>query len=139
MSKGSKQDSSKMWTVMSLVSGLAAAAVVRKALDGGWKVATGKEPPANPADPDVQLREAVAWAAVSGTAIALGRMYAGRRAARYYARSTGHLPPELQSDAVKQAKAAAAQAQEDAEKAAREAGKTGKRARKKALKKAGRK
>ncbi len=139
MSKGSKQDSSKMWTVMSLVSGLAAAAVVRKALDGGWKAATGKEPPANPADPDVQLREAVAWAAVSGTAIALGRMYAGRRAARYYVRSTGHLPPELQSDAVKQAKTAAAEAQEDAEKAAREASKTGKRARKKALKQAGRK
>jgi hypothetical protein len=134
MSKGSKQDSSKMWTVMSLVSGLAAAALVRKLLDGGWKVATGKEPPANPADPDVQLREAVTWAAVSGTAIALGRMYAGRRAARYYKKSTGHLPPELQSDAVKQAKAAAVEAQEDAEKAARETGKSGKRARKKAAK-----
>lgn len=143
MSKGSKKDSSRMWTVMSLVSGLAAAAVVRKALDGGWKVATGKEPPANPADPDVQLREAVTWAAVSGTAIALGRMYAGRRAARYYVRSTGHLPPELESDAVKQAKTAAAEAQEDAERAARETGdaggRAGRKARKKALKKAGKK
>jgi hypothetical protein len=131
MSKGSKQDSSKMWTVMSLVSGLAAAALVRKALNGGWKAATGKEPPANPADPDVELREAVTWAVVSGTAIALGRMYAGRRAARYYVKSTGHLPPDLQSDAVKEARTAAAEAQEEAEQAARETGKSGKKARKK--------
>lgn len=136
MAKGSKQDSSKMWSVMSLASGLAAAAVVRKLLDGGWKVATGKEPPANPADPDVKVREAVAWAVVSGTAINLGRMWAGRRAARYYVRSTGHLPPELESDAVRQAKTAAAEAQEDAERAARETGETGKRAQKKAQKKA---
>ena len=106
MSKGSKQDSSKMWTVMSLVSGLGAAALVRKALNGGWKAATGKEPPSNPADPDVQLREAISWAVVSGTAIALGRMYAGRRAARYYVKSTGHLPPELESDSVRAAKTA---------------------------------
>ncbi|MEP6815422.1 MAG: DUF4235 domain-containing protein [Marmoricola sp.] len=139
MSKGSKQDSSKMWTVMSLVSGLGAAAVVRKALNGGWKAATGKEPPANPADPDVQLREAVVWATVSGTAIALARMYAGRRAARYYVKSTGHLPPELESDAVRQAKTAAAEAQEEAEKAARESGRAGKRDRKKGRKKAARK
>ncbi|MDQ6642408.1 MAG: DUF4235 domain-containing protein [Actinomycetota bacterium] len=133
MSKGPK-NSSKMWTVMSLASGLAAAALVRKALNGGWKAATGKEPPANPADPDVQLREAVAWATVSGTAIALARMYAGRRAARYYKKSTGHLPPELQSDAVREARAAATQAQEDAEQAARKSGKGGKRARKKSKK-----
>lgn len=132
MAKGSKQDSSKMWSVMSLASGVAAAAVVRKALNGGWKAATGKEPPANPADPDVALREAVVWATVSGTAIALARMYAGRRAARYYVKSTGHLPPELESDAVRQAKTAAAEAQEDAERAARESGKAGKRAGKKA-------
>lgn len=89
-------DSSKVWTVFSLVSVLGAAAVAKKALNSSWKAATGKTPPANPADPDVDVKEAVAWAAVSGALIGLARMAAGRRAANYYAKSTGHLPPGLQ-------------------------------------------
>ena len=58
---------SKLWTVLSLVSALGAATLAKKALDTGWKAATGKHPPENPADPDVQMAEAVAWAVVSGT------------------------------------------------------------------------
>ena len=130
--KQEKQDSSKLWSVMSLGSGLAAAMVAKKVLDGSWRAATGKTPPANPADPDVDIWEAVLWATVSGTAIGVARMLAGRRAASYYARSTGHLPPELQSDAYKEAKAAAAVAQEEAANAAEAAGKKGRRARRKA-------
>ncbi|MCW2818312.1 MAG: hypothetical protein JWR42_1099 [Marmoricola sp.] len=38
------------------------------------------------------------WATVSGTVVQLARMLATRRAAHYYARSTGHLPPGLQKD-----------------------------------------
>jgi hypothetical protein len=90
--------SSKLWTVFSVVSALAAAALAKKALDTGWKAATGKHPPENPADPDVGMGEAVAWAAISGTFVALARMLAQRRAADYYARSAGHLPPQLQKD-----------------------------------------
>lgn len=89
---------SKTWTVFSLVSALGAAAVARKALNTFWRQATGKNPPANPADPDVEMREALLWAAVSGTLIAVARMLASRRAAHYYIRSTGKLPPELQRD-----------------------------------------
>ena len=91
-------DSSKIWTVFSLVSALGAAALAKKALDKSWQVATGKQPPENPADPDVEIWEAVSWAVVSGTAVGLARMLAQRRAASYYARSTGHLPPELEKD-----------------------------------------
>jgi hypothetical protein len=89
---------SKLWTVLSLVSALGAATLAKKALDTGWKAATGKHPPENPADPDVQMAEAVAWAVVSGTFVALARMLAQRRAADYYRRSAGHLPPQLQKD-----------------------------------------
>ena len=89
---------SKLWTVFSLVCTVGAAALAKKALDTGWKAATGKHPPENPADPDVQMREAVAWAVVSGTFVALARMLAQRRAADYYRRSAGHLPPQLQKD-----------------------------------------
>jgi hypothetical protein len=96
MAKEKDKDSSKVWTLLSLVSVLGAAAVAKKALQGSWKAATGKNPPSNPADPDVDVKEAVAWAAVSGALIGLARMFAARRAAGYYAKSTGHLPPGLQ-------------------------------------------
>ena len=89
-------DSSKMWSAMSLASALGAAVVAKKALNTSWKAATGKNPPANPADPDVDVWEAVAWAAASGTLVGIARMLASRRAANYYAKSTGHLPPGLQ-------------------------------------------
>ncbi len=89
---------SKVWTVFSLAAALGGAALAKKGLNTTWRAATGKNPPANPADPDVDMWEAVAWAAVSGTAIALARMLAARRAADYYARSTGHLPPPLMKD-----------------------------------------
>ena len=89
---------SKVWTVMSLGSALGAAAVARKGLDKSWQVATGKKPPENPADPDVQIWEAALWAGITGAMVALARMFAQRRAASYYTKSTGHLPPALQKD-----------------------------------------
>jgi len=92
------KDSSKIWSAFSLVSAVAAAALAKKAADATWKVTTGKKPPENPADPDVDIWEAVSWAVVSGMLVGLARMLAQRRAASYYTRSTGHLPPELQRD-----------------------------------------
>lgn len=89
---------SRIWSVMSLVSAVLAAAVARKVLNTTWRAATGKNPPANPADPDVAMREAVLWAALSGTLVAVARMLASRRAAGYYVKSTGHLPPDLKRD-----------------------------------------
>jgi hypothetical protein len=49
------KDSSKIWTVFSLISALGAAAMAKKGLDRAWRVATGKQPPENPADPDVEI------------------------------------------------------------------------------------
>lgn len=92
------EDSSKVWAVFSLVAALLAATVTRKGLNATWKAATGKEPPANPADPEVAMTEALLWAALSGTLVAVVRMLAARRAANYYAKSTGHLPPGVRGD-----------------------------------------
>ncbi len=91
-------DSSPLWTTISLASALGAAAMAKKTLNSSWKAATGKNPPANPADPDVGVWEAVGWAAASGTLIALARMFATRQAAKVYQKQTGHLPPGLQKD-----------------------------------------
>ena len=87
---------SKVWSVYALAATVLATVAARKALTTSWKVATGKEPPQNPADPDVSIGEAVAWATVSGIAVGVARMLASRKAANYYRKSTGHLPPNLQ-------------------------------------------
>ncbi len=97
MAKGNK-DSSKVWSIFSLVAAIGGATVARKTLTKSWQKATGKNPPANPADPDVDFAEALMWAAVSGTVVQIARMLATRKAAGYYAKSTGHLPPGLQKD-----------------------------------------
>ena len=97
-SDSSGKDSSKVWSIFSLVAALLGATVARKTLTKAWQTASGKNPPANPADPDVDLWEAVLWAAVSGTAVQLARMLATRKAANYYAKSTGQLPPGLRKD-----------------------------------------
>jgi hypothetical protein len=94
----SAKDSSKVWSIFSLAAALFGATVARKSLTKAWQTSTGKNPPANPADPDVDLWEALLWAAVSGTAVQIARMLATRKAANYYAKSTGHLPPGLGED-----------------------------------------
>ncbi|MCL2542275.1 MAG: DUF4235 domain-containing protein [Nocardioidaceae bacterium] len=97
-SKAKSNDSSKVWSLMAVVSGVGGGIVAKKLLNVGWKAATGKQPPENPADPDVQVAEAVAWAVASGTVVALIKMLLQRRAANYYLKSTGELPPPLRKD-----------------------------------------
>jgi len=92
------KDSSKVWSVFSLAAALGSAAVARKGIDRVWQISTGRKPPENPADPDVQIWEAVAWVTATGAVVALARMFAQRRAANYYLKSTGELPPPLRKD-----------------------------------------
>jgi hypothetical protein len=91
---------SKAYTAMGLVATLGATVVARKAMTLVWKMSTGKPPPSNPEHPDVSMGEAVLWAMVSGVAVGLARMLAGRKAADYYRRSTGHLPANLEDVSV---------------------------------------
>jgi hypothetical protein len=106
----SKDSHSRFYSAFSLAAALGAAALAKKALNTAWRAATGKNPPANPADPDVSIGEAVMWATLSGTLIGVARMLAARRAAHYYTKSTGHLPPQLQKDDQDASKAPADQA-----------------------------
>ena len=87
---------SKVWTLFGLAATLGATMAARKAMTATWKLSTGKQPPSNPEHPDVSMGEAAAWAVVSDMAVGLARMFATRKAADYYRRSTGHLPANLQ-------------------------------------------
>ena len=89
---------SKAWGAFTVVATLGAVALAKKVTDVSWRAATGKNPPVNPADPDVDMTEAVLWAVFSGTAVGLVRMAVQRKTALYYQRSTGHLPGQLAAD-----------------------------------------
>jgi hypothetical protein len=68
-----------------VIGGLAAmiaAFVVRKAITAVWTKTTGKEPPANPEDPQVALSEALGWAVVTAVGAESARLLATRAAAR---------------------------------------------------------
>lgn len=69
--------------------------VARKALEGGWKTATGKKPPDKPEHPDVKWAEAATWAAASAAIVALGKLVAQRRVAATWRRASGELPPGM--------------------------------------------
>jgi hypothetical protein len=84
------------WRVLGGVSALLAGLAARKAITIGWQKASGRNPPANPATPETSWAEAVAFAVASGAAMGVARMVATRKAAGYYRRSTGHLPPGME-------------------------------------------
>ena len=86
----------KAYTLLGLAATIGATMAARKAMTATWKLSTGKQPPSNPEHPDVSMAEAIAWATASGVAVGLARMLASRKAADYYRRSTGHLPPNLE-------------------------------------------
>ena len=85
------------WKLLGFAFAIPAGFAVRKVLDKVWMGARGDAPPKNPAAPGTNWVEALAWAAASGIAIAIGRMVAARGAAGVYKKLTGKLPPGLES------------------------------------------
>ncbi|MFL6100535.1 MAG: DUF4235 domain-containing protein [Actinomycetales bacterium] len=83
------------YKVLTTGGALVAGLVARQAVAAVWKSATGHHPPDSPEHPDSGWAEAVAWVVASSAALAAARLFAARGAARYYRRSTGHLPPKL--------------------------------------------
>jgi hypothetical protein len=95
------QDNGKVaYKLMATVASVFGAYAARKLLQLVWKSATGKQPPANPEHPEVHWGEAVGWAVVSGAFIGVARMLAQRRVAGAWHKSTGQLPPGLESTAA---------------------------------------
>lgn len=80
------------WKLLAAGAAAVATAVADRAIRSAWKATTGDEPPANPTNPDVEWREAIGWAVLSGAAIGIARLLAQRRAAAYYRNSSGTLP-----------------------------------------------
>jgi hypothetical protein len=79
--------------VVATLAAFAATFVTRKVITTAWKRITGKEPPSNPEDPDIDLLEAVGWAAFMGVAVGTARLLATRAATRRL-RSSASEPAE---------------------------------------------
>ncbi|WP_122262730.1 DUF4235 domain-containing protein [Ornithinimicrobium cerasi] len=81
--------------LVTTAAAIGAAAVARKMTDGTWKFVTGKDSPDNPEDPDIDLKEAVAFAVLSGVIMGLARMLANRQTTRVLAKGQGKSSEQL--------------------------------------------
>lgn len=86
-----------LWKVVGATTGLVAARATKTALDKSWRKAVGDEPPRNPAAPGTDWKQAAVWAAASGTALGLAKVAATNGAAKAWQKTTGHLPPGVES------------------------------------------
>jgi hypothetical protein len=84
------------WKLFGTLAAVLAGFVARKVLVKVWTTGTGEDPPANPAAPGTNWPKAVGFALASGAVMGLARMLATRKAADYYRKSTGHLPPGME-------------------------------------------
>ncbi|MCI2237370.1 DUF4235 domain-containing protein [Paenibacillus sp. TRM 82003] len=85
-----------VWKLVGPGAAVAAGAVANRLTKKIWVTVTKTQPPANPEDPDVAWKEAVAWALASGAIIGLSRLLVERQAAVLYRKATGDQPPGLE-------------------------------------------
>jgi hypothetical protein len=95
-----KKPSKRLWTLYSRSASVLAAVSSAQAVNLVWRASLGRKAPASPENPEVTMREAVAWAIVSGSAAQLARVIATRRAVDYWVRSTGQLPPGIKPSQI---------------------------------------
>ncbi|WP_432495518.1 DUF4235 domain-containing protein [Kineococcus auxinigenes] len=84
-----------VWKLVGPGAAVVAGAVANRLTKKIWVTATKSQPPANPEDPDVGWKEAVAWALASGAIIGVSRLLVERQAAVLYRKTTGEQPPGL--------------------------------------------
>lgn len=84
-----------VWRIIGTGSALLAGVAANKVVQAAWKKA-GRDEVLDPRDPRTPWRDAIAFAALTGLAVGAARVVVTRKAAEYYASSTGHLPPPMQ-------------------------------------------
>jgi hypothetical protein len=88
------------WKILGTVSAVAATMAAQKLINATWTSATGKQPPTSPETPDITAFEAVSWVVASGAGVAVARLLATRKAAEYWHKSTGNMPPGMKMNIV---------------------------------------
>jgi hypothetical protein len=91
------QASSLGWKVFVGLTTALVTLLTNKVMDKAWRRLTGHQPPQDPLH--TTWREAAGWAATSGVAIGLARVFATRRAAATWHKASGSPPPGLEPEA----------------------------------------
>jgi uncharacterized protein DUF4235 len=84
-----------VWRVLGTGSAVLAGILANKIVTELWKH-SGRDEIHDPRDPRTPAKEAVLFAALTGLAVGAARVVVTRKAAAYYAKSTGHLPKPMQ-------------------------------------------
>ena len=84
-----------VWRVLGTGSAILAGVVASKVVQQVWRRA-GRDEILDPRDPRTPWRDAVVFAALTGLAVGAARVLVTRKAAEYYEKSTGHLPPPME-------------------------------------------
>lgn len=84
-----------LWKVYGRIATMVAGIASLRAVNFGWRLVTGRQPPATPENPEVTMREAALWAVMSGAAAQLAKIVVTRKAVNYWVRTTGELPPGI--------------------------------------------
>lgn len=69
--------------------------VAKKTTNTTWRFVTGSDSPENPDDPDIELKEAVAFAVLSGVIVGLARLAANRQATGIVAKTKKQSPEQV--------------------------------------------
>ncbi len=89
---------SATWRILGAGSAVVAGLLAGKLVDAIW-AKSGHDKAVDPGNPEVPLRQAVLYAALTGLVVGVTRAIATRKAAQLYARSSGHLPPPMAHEA----------------------------------------
>ena len=100
-------DRERQWALASAGAAMAAGALVQGLLEGGWRLATDEEPPADPTHPDTSWGQALAWTAMTALGVGLAQLAARRGAAILWTQATGEAPPRPRRRKKKRGPAAA--------------------------------
>lgn len=88
------------WKLVLAVFTMVVGLVANKAVTTAWKIGSGGKPPKK-GSTEAGYVEVVSWAVASGAAAAVAKRFAEQRAASYWLKSTGSLPPGFEKEAVK--------------------------------------
>jgi hypothetical protein len=78
------------WKLVLMAFTIVVGLVANKAVTTAWKIGSGGKPPK---DNQAGYLEIVTWAVASGASAAAAKRFAEDRAAKYWLKSTGSLPP----------------------------------------------
>lgn len=85
------------WMVLATGSAAVAGMAARSAIKAAWRAVRDDDPPLNPASPETDWAEAVAWTVTVGTGVGIARLLTRRAAATGWQRVAGRLPEAIES------------------------------------------